>query len=166
MSVVQNQDVNSEQLCQRLIEHYRIKADHNKAETLRCFYLVISCTLVTPLFITLGPGLWLGKIVPSILSLIAAGATAWLQQRKPQQLWSLYRTAQRELEVQALKHQYRIDEYEQANEPDKVLAKNVAAVVLNTHRQWVPIVPSPDQLQGREDHSKSTKPSSQKRTSR
>lgn len=146
MSIFNEQDENAGQLCKRLISHYEVKADHNKAEALRCFLLVIICTLVTPLFITLGTDPWLGKVVPSILSLIAAGATAWLQQRKPQQLWSLYRTAQRELEVQKMRHHYLIDEYETAVDPDKLLAKNVTTVVSSTHQQWMPIIPSPDNL--------------------
>ncbi|HYY57761.1 MAG TPA: DUF4231 domain-containing protein [Pyrinomonadaceae bacterium] len=154
MSIINEQDENASQLCQRLISHYEAKADHNKAEALRCFMLVIICTLITPLFITLGSGLWLGKVVPSVLSLIAAGATAWLQQRKPQQLWSLYRTAQRELEVHKMRHRYLMDEYETATNPDKLLARNVAVVVHNTHQQWVPVVPSPDNLKLMEGGSK------------
>lgn len=146
MSLMPEQGEDPESLCQRLIGHYSTKADHNKSETLICFYLVIICTLVTPLFITLGPGLWLGKVLHSVLSLLAAGATTWSQQRKPQQLWSLYRTAERELEVQIMKYRYRIDEYENTGEPTKILAGKVAAVVLSTHQQWIPIVPSPDQL--------------------
>ena len=146
MSILNEQSESPTQLCQRLIRHYETKADHNKAEALRCFSLVIVCTLITPLFITLGSGLWLGKVLPSALSLIAGGATAWLQQRKPQQLWSLYRTAQRELEVQKLSFDYLIDEYESAAHPDKVLARSVAAVVHRTHQQWMPVVPSPDSI--------------------
>lgn len=146
MSILNEQGENAGQLCQRLISHYEVKADHNKAETLRCFLLVIVCTLVTPLLITLGSDFWLGKVTPSVLSLIAAGATAWLQQRKPQQLWSIYRTAQRELEVQKMRRDYLIDEYETAVNPDKLLASHVALVVNSTHQQWVPVVPSPDNL--------------------
>jgi hypothetical protein len=132
--------------CERSREGLRKKADHNKSEALGCFIVVISCTLAAPLFITLGSGFWLGKVLPSILSLAAAGATAWLQQRKPQQLWALYRGAQRELEDHETKRKYLIGEYEAAKDPDKLLAEKVAAIVLNVHYQWLPIVPSPDNL--------------------
>lgn len=98
------------------------------------------------MFITLGPGLVLGKVVPSLLSLIAAGSTAWLQQRKPQQLWSIYRGAQRELEDQEAKYRFRLGEYETAPDPNKLLAERVAAIALNAHHQWLPTVPNPDKL--------------------
>jgi len=88
----------------------------------------------------------LGKVAPSVLSSIAAGGTAWLHQRKPQQLWSLYRTAQRYLEVQEIKHDFGIDEYEEEEDRDKHLTKEVAAVIMRTHEQWVPAVPNPEDL--------------------
>lgn len=144
MTLLTDQDRDARALCRRAIQHYERKANHNKSEALRCFVIIIVCTLTTPLLITLGSGLWLGKVAPSMLSLIAAAATAWLQQRKPQQLWSLYRTAQRYLEVQELKHDFGLDQYEQAEERDKQLASEVAGVIMRTHEQWVPIVPSPE----------------------
>ena len=107
---------------------------------------MIVCILATPMFITLGPGRVLGKIVPSTLSLIAAGSTAWLQQRKPQQLWSIYRGAQRELEDQETKYRFCLGEYETTPDPNKLLAERVAAIALNAHRQWLPTVPNPDKL--------------------
>lgn len=165
MSINPEQAKDPLEFCRQTIEHYKAKADHNKSETLRCFILVIVCTLTTPLFITLGPGLWLGKVAPSVLSLIAAGATAWLQQRKPQQLWSLYRTAQRELECHEIRYSYHIEEYEEPGNPEKTLAKNVASIILNTHRQWIPMVPAPDSLnvlkEGQKTHSQLSRSSNQ-----
>ncbi|SRR5258708_1961456 len=76
----------------------REKADHNKRESQISFYAVICFTLAAPLFVTMGEGWLWGKLVPATLSVIAAGATAWLQLRKPQRLWAIYRRAQRELE--------------------------------------------------------------------
>jgi hypothetical protein len=72
------------EFCLDRIKHFEAKADHNKAEALRLFVLLVFCTLASPLFITLGPGLILGKVVPPILSSVATGCTIWLQQRKPQ----------------------------------------------------------------------------------
>lgn len=148
MSIISDQEENAEQLCQRIITHFEVKANHNKNESLRCFIVIIVCTLLTPLFIALSPAenVWLSKVIPSVLSVVAAGAAGWLQQRKPQQLWSLYRTAQRELEVQKLKFLHQIEEYETAPAPRKILAQKIAAVILSTHQQWMPIVPSPDNL--------------------
>jgi len=140
----QNQDVQSFAETSRL--GLREKADHNKHESLRTFMAVIICTLGAPMFITLGPGFWTGKVIPSLLSLIAAGATAWLQQRKPQQLWALYRGAQREIEDQQTKRKFLIAEYNGAASPDKILAERVAEILLNVHYQWLPIVPTVDNL--------------------
>jgi hypothetical protein len=136
------------EFCERKIRHFEQKADHNKIESLRCFVLVIGCTLVAPLFVTLGDGIWFGKLIPSVLSLLAAAATAWLQLRKPQQLWALYRTAQRELEDQQVRYKYRLGEFRETADPDKLLAEKVADIALSIHRQWVPLVPSPEKAKG------------------
>jgi hypothetical protein len=132
--------------CRKTIEGFAAKAAHNKRESQVCFMAVVFCTGVVPLFITLGEGFWWGKAVPATLSTFAAIATAWLQLRKPQQLWSLYRGAQRELEDHFTKRQYLIGEYETEPNPDKLLATRVAAIALNVHNQWVPMVPNPDHL--------------------
>jgi hypothetical protein len=122
--------------CQRTLNGIKAKADHNKAEALWCIRITMGSALVLPLFVTLGEGVVFGKIVPSVLSLVAAAGTAWLQQRRPQQLWGLYRTAQRELEDQQTKYRYRLLDYEKSENPDKLLAERVAAVALNLHQQW------------------------------
>jgi hypothetical protein len=132
--------------CERKISHFKEKADHNKAEALRCFIGTIACTLSTPLFVTLGSGLWVGKIIPSVLSLLAAAATAWLQLRKPQQLWSLYRTTQRELEDRQVRYRYLVGEFRDVADPDKLLAENVADIALAAHQQWALLVPTPERI--------------------
>lgn len=122
------------------------KANHNKNEALWCFRIVMGATLLAPLFVTLGTDIIMGKIVPSVLSIGAAFSTAWLQLRKPQQLWALYRTAQRELEVHLTKFEYKIDEYKNKrnSDPNKILVKHVADIALDVHYKWLPIVPNPE----------------------
>ena len=132
--------------CRTTIEGFKAKAAHNKRESQVCFMAVVLCTGVVPLFITLGEGFWWGKAIPATLSTLAAIATAWLQLRKPQQLWSLYRSAQRELEDHEVKRKFLIGDYQGTPDPDKLLAANVAAIALNVHNQWVPMVPNPDHL--------------------
>lgn len=132
--------------CRATIKGFAAKAGHNKRESQACFMAVVLCTGVVPLLITLGQGFWWGKAIPATLSTLAAIATAWLQLRKPQQLWSLYRGAQRELEDQETKRRFLIAEYETTPDPDKLLAMKVAAIALNVHNQWLPMVPSPDHL--------------------
>jgi hypothetical protein len=133
--------------CSRTCAGFKAKADHNKNESMCFFILVIACTLLAPMFITLGAGLWLGKVIPAGLSTLAAGATAWLQLRKPQQLWALYRGAQRELEDHEVKRKFLIGEYETARDPDRLLAESVAAIALAAHYSWLPVVPSTDDLE-------------------
>lgn len=132
--------------CCQQINHFKDKSDHNKSEALWCFRLIMLGTLLAPLFVTLGTEVWTSKIIPSLLSVLAAFCTAWLQLRKPQELWSLYRTAQRELENHAVKHQHCIEEYKSSNEPDKLLVESIAKLSLNTHKKWVPTVPNPESL--------------------
>ena len=140
--------------CQQKIAHFRDKADHNKAETLWCFRLIMGSTLLVPVFVALGQDVWISKVIPSLLSALAAFCTAWIQLRKPQELWTLYRTTQRELEDQLIKHQYELEEYESSENADKLLAQNVATLSLKTHKKWMPIVPSSDNLPSKpeEDH--------------
>lgn len=132
--------------CQQKISHFREKAGHNKAEALWCFRLIMGSTLLVPLFVALGPEVWTSKIIPSLLSALAAFCTAWIQLRKPQELWTLYRTAQRELEDQLIKHRYQLEEYDSNEDTDKLLAQNVAKLSLQTHQKWIPIAPNPDNL--------------------
>src|SRR2546427_5729458 len=147
MSTAQTEgDENALAFCKRTIAGFKAKADHNKNESIIFFIVVITCTLSVPMFITLGNGFWLGKVVPAALSTIAAGATAWLQLRKPQQLWALYRGAQRELEDQETKRKYLIGEYGTVRDPNNLLAEKVAAIALAAHYSWLPVVPSVDEL--------------------
>jgi hypothetical protein len=136
------------EFCIDRIRHFEGKADHNKNEALGLFIALICCTLASPLFITLGPGLILGKVVPSVLSSVAAGCAAWLQQRKPQQLWTLYRTTQRRLENEELSFRFKINEYENASDPIKMFAQRTAMICSNANDLWVPLIPNPDKVVG------------------
>lgn len=132
--------------CRAKIEHFAAKAGHNKRESQACFMIVVLCTGAVPLFITLGEGFLWGKAVPATLSTLAAIAAAWLQLRRPQQLWSLYRSAQRELEDHETRRRFLLAEYGTDSDPDRLLALRVAAIVWKAHNQWVPMVPNPDHL--------------------
>src|ERR1035438_8743891 len=114
--------------CRDRIRHFKRKADHNKREALRLFMALIACTLGAPLLITLGSGLLWGKVAPSLLSTVATGCAVWLQQRKPQQLWTLYRTMQRRLEFEEVSHRFQMNDYEGSDDPDKTLAAKTAAI--------------------------------------
>lgn len=142
------------EICQNAIGEFKRKSDHNKRETMLCFIVSMSGTLAAPLFVTLGDGMatqiavspfLLSKVIPSLLSLGAAFSTAWLQMRKPQQLWSLYRTAQRELEEHFRAYQFKLNEFADLNGSDKLLVARISDVYKKIHASWVPLVPSPDQ---------------------
>jgi hypothetical protein len=128
------------------IEHFRYKAEHNKREALLWFAVTICCSLAAPLFITLGHGEVFGKAIPAVLSTIAAGGTAWLQQRRPQQLWALYRSAERELENELVRYEFRVGVYGDAEAPEKLLVDRISGIALRVHTSWLPLVPSPQPI--------------------
>lgn len=124
----------------------REKANHNKLEAQTCFATIIACTLLAPLFVTLGDGMVLSKIIPSLLSVTAGGLTSWLQLRKPQRLWVLYRRAQRELEEQKANFDFRDGDFVDAAEVDKLLARKVTQIARWVHDSWEGLVPEPEML--------------------
>ncbi len=132
----------------------REKANHNKMEAQGCFCTIILCTLLAPLFVTLGDGVLLAKVVPSLLSVTAGGLTSWLQLRKPQRLWVLYRRAQRELEEQKASYDFKDGDFATAVEPDQLLARKVTHVARWVHDSWEGLVPEPEMLTS--DHGKKT----------
>jgi hypothetical protein len=125
---------------------FREKADHNKVEAQLCFSVIIACTLSAPLFVTLGSGdLW-AKGVPSALSVLAGGLTSWLQLRKPQRLWMIYRRAQRELEEHKANFDFRDGEFADASNAEQLLARKVTSVIRWVHDTWEGLVPEQDLL--------------------
>ena len=130
---------------QRIRRHFAVKAEHNKRESLGLFVLVITATLAVSGFVAFGSDTITGKVVPVCLSLIATATSTWLQFRKPHQLWAIYRSAQRYIENALVKYRFEIDEYDGVDK-NKLLAKNVAQIALAAHELWVPLVPSPEQL--------------------
>jgi Protein of unknown function (DUF4231) len=135
------------QFAETTISAFKAKANHNKSESLFCFTIVVGCSLVTPLFVTLGDGLFWGKILPSMLSLSAAASTAWLQLRKPQNLWSLYRDCQRRIEDHVYKYKYHLAEYQISDDERlRLLADAVRTVAWDAHQRWLPLVPTPEAI--------------------
>jgi hypothetical protein len=130
----------------KVIDGLRAKANHNKVESQLTFAIVVGASLAAPLFVTLSTDWLFGKVVPAVLSVSAAAATSWLQLRKPQRLWALYRQAQRRLEDQQIKHRYGIEPYNNAPDPDKLLAAETAAIALDVHYKWEGVVPDTDAL--------------------
>lgn len=126
---------------------FKKKADRNKAEALLCFSLVIIATLSVPIFVTLGQGWILARCIPAVLSLFAAASTTWMQLRKPQSLWSLYRDCQRKIEKHITKYEYRLNEYEtDQTKRTKFLVTAVSDVAWSAHEHWLDLIPAPEAL--------------------
>lgn len=133
--------------CTKLIGGFKDKANHNKAESQFTFAVVVLASLISPALVTLGVGYFWGKVLPACLSLSAAAATSWLQLRKPQRLWTLYRQCQRRLEDQLIRYRYRLDPYGANQDADKVLASATADVAMEAHLKWEGLVPNSDGLE-------------------
>lgn len=125
--------------------HYKKKADHNKSESIWCFKGAMVCSLLCPLFVSLGEGVWLSKIIPSLLSVLAAFSTAWLQLRKPHSLWAAYRTAQRRIETTLAHYQFRVEKFDDTldsvDKADRLLISEVTRIASEAHNTWIQNVP-------------------------
>lgn len=99
--------------------------------------------------VSLADGLWLSKVAPSVLSAIAAFSTAWLQLRKPQELWSLYRGAERVIEAQITHYDFSSGKYKAIEQKvaDQLLVEKISQVKLDTHESWSKKIPSQSDLQ-------------------
>ena len=135
------------QYAQRMRKHFALKADHNKRESLAGFTFVVIGTLAVSGFVAFGTDVILAKIVPLCLSLTATAVSTWLHFRRPHQLWGIYRSAQRYIENNQVKHRFGVDEYGTASDKDALLAKAVAEIALAANALWLPLIPSPEGLE-------------------
>lgn len=146
-----------EEFCKAIIVGFKEKSTHNKNESMLCFWLSMGGALAAPVFVTLGEDIAkifgtygsvfvFSKLIPTLLSVAVAFSTAWLQLRKPQQLWALYRTSQRELEDNFYKYKYKVAEYSESPDPGKLLVEKVAQIALDAHYSWLPMVPNPEDI--------------------
>lgn len=135
----------AEQYAIEQANHYKKKADHNKAESIWCFKGAMVCSLLCPLFVSLGDGVWLSKIIPSLLSVLAAFSTAWLQLRKPHTLWAVYRTAQRKIETTLAHYQFRVEKFNDLSDAieqaDKLLISEITNFASEAHNTWAQNIP-------------------------
>ncbi|MCE7565908.1 DUF4231 domain-containing protein [Aliivibrio fischeri] len=132
--------------CKEKINEMKKKADHNKNETLISFKIIMIVSLSTPLLIAFGHNIWLEKIIPATLSAIAAFLTAWLQLRKPNQLWTLYRTSQRELEHELNLYLYNAKKYSNSKNKDQILIDDFLHKYYKVNEEWSKLVPTPKDI--------------------
>lgn len=139
-------DSTPELFCKALISGFKSKAKHNKRESMLFFALTMIGSLSAPLFVTLGgDNFLLTKVFPSILSALVAFGTAWLQLRKPQHLWALYRGCQRRLEDNLYRYKFYVGEYSD-DKRDVILAERCAEIAMDAHNEWLPIMPKGENL--------------------
>jgi hypothetical protein len=142
-----------EELCQEFIDDFRNKAAHNKKESIVCIWLTIGGASVAPFFVTLGADLAgiiglenyvivFSKIIPTIISISVAISATWLQVRKPQQLWALYRTAQRNLEHQLYQYKYKVSHFEKAENSKSIFVEKIIEIRNETHNSWLNLIPN------------------------
>ncbi|MEZ8200263.1 DUF4231 domain-containing protein [Vibrio splendidus] len=124
------------------IKHFRRKADHNKRESLWSFKLIMLSTITVPILIAYGPDDFWSKLIPSVFSGLSAFFTAWIQLRKPNQLWTLYRTAQRQLESELELYQGSAGEYKDENLKDTLLVEKTNKIYLSVNSVWTSLVPN------------------------
>ena len=127
--------------CEDKINKMEKKANHNKKETLWSFRIIMFSALAVPLFISFGYNEVLSKVAPSILSAISAFTTAWVQLRKPNQLWSLYRTSQRELENELDLYKFNSQKYCNAENKEQLLIEEFSSKYYKVNEQWKKLVP-------------------------
>ncbi|ASG03211.1 DUF4231 domain-containing protein [Vibrio anguillarum] len=129
------------------IKHFKDKADHNKREALWGFKAIMFTTVSVPLFIAFGVDEFWSKYVPAIFSSVSAFTTAWLQLRKPNYLWTLYRTVERNLESHLELYTYNAGEYQNSENKDVLLIENMNKICLNANSSWVALVPNDKDLE-------------------
>ncbi|MEZ8473753.1 DUF4231 domain-containing protein [Vibrio cyclitrophicus] len=137
------------------IKHFKSKADHNKNESLRSFKLIMLSSVLAPIFIAYGTGDIWGKIIPSLLSCLGAFLTAWLQLRKPNQLWTLYRTSQREIESELQLYSFEAGKYKDIEHKDEALIESVNEIYLKTNNGWSALVPNKEDINSIEANKES-----------
>ncbi len=130
----------------RLLDSIRKKADQNKRQSTFLFFVVLGATAFSPILILTPTPDWASKIIPAVLTAAAAMASGWLQLRKPQERWAVYRTAQREIEFEIDQYQFGNGQYADASTNGKRLTDLVSKRALRLHYDWLPIVPSAEDV--------------------
>lgn len=117
-----------------LVAHFRDKAGSSKnAAKALAFFSVAGGAVVPVLLLTSVPS-W----VVAGISALAAVSAAWLQIRKHAERWTIYRTAQRDLEKELNDHQFLVGPYQGQADPDALLAARANELTHHAHYEWMP----------------------------
>jgi len=127
-------------------EGIKRKADSNKTVSTFLFLVVLFSTVLCPVLILISSNEYVSKYLPAILSAGAALASYWMQLRKPQDRWVIYRTAQREIEYEIDQYTFGTGSYS-IEDKEKTLAAVVSKRALQLHYEWMPMVPKIEDIE-------------------
>lgn len=130
---------------QRIRNGIEKKSKQNKNNSTFLIFIVLFSTVLSPVLILISDCDIISKYIPAFLTAGAALASYWIQLRKPQERWVLYRTAQREIEFEIDQFQHNLGEYTIVNK-EMVLADNVSKRALKLHYEWMPFVPRAEEI--------------------
>lgn len=129
------------EFAEKICNGIKKKADKNKSLATFFFGVIILATVLSPTLILVSDNVIISKYIPASLSVLAAIAAYWIQVRKPNERWVLYRTYQRELEHEINSYKFQTGKYKDSEQKDKLLAESVNDKALNLHYDWIPMVP-------------------------
>jgi hypothetical protein len=124
----------------------KAKSDETKRFSTFLFLVILISTVFSPALILISNEPWLSKYLPAFLTACAALASYWIQLRKPQERWLIYRTAQREIEYEIDQYTFGNGDYVESNNKDLLLTDRVSKRALQLHYEWMPIVPKIDDV--------------------
>lgn len=124
------------------------KANKNKTKTILLFFIILFTTIFTPLLILVPYDdylsgftlVFVSKILPALLTSIGGISSGWLQLRKPQEKWIIYRTYQREIEKSIIDFTHNINGYTDDNKEKKIV-ETVSEKHKDLHSEWVKKAP-------------------------
>jgi len=123
------------------------KANINKKWATFLFGIIILATVLSPTLILVSNNDIISKYTPAGLTVLAAISAYWIQVRKPNERWVLYRTYQREIEHEINSYKFATGKYKDAQEKEKLLAESINDKALKLHYDWIPMVPKATELE-------------------
>jgi hypothetical protein len=113
------------------VEWYDKKSVYYKRLTTILQILVIAPATIVPIAALLD-----NKPLTISLSLVVAIITAALKYFNLEELWHNYRTTCEKLRREKHLYDFRIDDYENAAEPEKIFVKKIESVLSHEHKEW------------------------------
>lgn len=145
--ITEKDDITALEYSKQIRDGIKEKATKNKNQSTFLFLVVLITTVFAPILILLPFGDVVTKYIPAFLTASAALATYWLQLRKPQERWVIYRGAQREIEYEIDRYKFETGIYSDSQNKEKLLAERVSKRALELHYEWVPFAPKVEEIE-------------------